>query len=165
MTRPFRLLAILAVSASLPAWGQHTIQSSVSQSADSSSSTPLLKKIPEGALLVKGAWSSASDSTRPLPEGGGIANGAYTNAYFGFSYKLPAEWIEKAAGSPPSTSGSYALTLLTPADTYKGPGRGTILVTAQDMFFTPIPVGNAVELLNYTKAHLQGDVKVELEPT
>lgn len=164
MSRPFRLLAILAVSASLPAWGQDTIQSSVPQSGDSSSSTTPLKKIPERALLVKGAWSSASDSTTPLPEGGSIANGTYTNAYFGFSYTLPVEWIQKAAGPPPSGSGSYVLTLLAPADTYKGPGRGTILITAQDMFFTPIPVANALELVNYTKAHLQGDYKFEMEP-
>jgi hypothetical protein len=135
MSRPSRLLAILAVSASLPAWGQDAIQ------------------------------SSASDSTTPLPEGGMIVNAAYTNAYFGFSYTLPAEWIQKAAGRPPSDSGSYALRLLTSADTYKGPGRGTILVTAQDMFFTPIPLASSLELVNYAKAHLQGDFKVELEPT
>ncbi|HTU43499.1 MAG TPA: energy transducer TonB [Bryobacteraceae bacterium] len=165
MKRLFRLLAFLAVSASLPARGQDAIQSSVPRSGDSPSATPLSKKIPERALLATGAWSSTSDSTTPLPEGGSVANGAYTNAYFGFSYKLPAGWMEKAAGSPPSATGSYALTLLTPADNYKGSGRGTILVTAQDMFFTPIPLANAVELLNYTKAHLQGDLKVELEPT
>ena len=54
---------------------------------------------------------------------------------------------------------------LRPADTFKGGARGTILVTAQDMFFTPFPATNALELVNYSKDHLQADYKVELPPT
>src|SRR5271154_1261534 len=47
-------------------------------------------KVPSGVILVKGAWSSASDSVTPLPEGGVITNNVYVNEYFGLSYPLPA---------------------------------------------------------------------------
>jgi len=139
MTASLRLLAVLVVSASLPSWGQN-------------------------ALLVKGAWPSATDSLTPVPEGGSIANGVYTNRYFGLSYALPADWLQKSAGPPPSDSGSYILTLLKSSNAFKGP-RASILITAQDMFFMPAPVTTAPELINYTKSHLQADYKLELEPT
>jgi hypothetical protein len=154
MTAFFRLLAAVAVSLSLPAWGQSTGSPNLPET-----------KLPAGAILVKGAWSSASDSRTPLPEGGSIADRVYTNQYFGISYPLPADWLQKSAGPPPSDSGRYVLTLLRPADTFKAPARGSILVTAQDMFFTPLPVANAPELITYTKNHLQSDYKLELEPT
>jgi hypothetical protein len=38
-------------------------------------------------------------------------------------------------------------------------------MTAQDMFFTPFPAANALELVNYSKNHLQADYKIELPPT
>ena len=68
-------------------------------------------------------------------------------------------------GPPPSDSGRYVLLQLRPADTFKGTARGNILVTAQDMFFTPLPAANALDLINYSKDHLQADYKVELPPT
>jgi hypothetical protein len=40
-----------------------------------------------------------------------------------------------------------------------------MLVTAQDLFFNPLPAGNALELINYSKDHLQADYKVEMPPT
>jgi len=43
--------------------------------------------------------------------------------------------------------------------------RGTILVTAQDMFFTPLPANSALQLVNYSKKHLQADYQVEMQPT
>jgi hypothetical protein len=66
------------------------------------------KKVPEHVILVKGAWSSANDST-PVPEGGSIDHNVYRNQYFGISYPLPPDWIQKYAGPPPSDSGSYVL--------------------------------------------------------
>jgi hypothetical protein len=33
------------------------------------------------------------------------------------------------------------------------------------MFFSPFPAGNALELVNYSKDHLQADYKVEMPPT
>jgi hypothetical protein len=57
------------------------------------------------------------------------------------------------------------LAQISPGDAYKRPDRGIILITAQDMFFTPLPAANALELVNYSKNHLQADYKVELPPT
>ena len=165
MTVCFRAVALVAIFASSAAYGQDASPGNVPQGADSSTNTRLETKLPVGTILVKGAWSSASDSETPLTEGGKIANGVYTNPYFGFSYPLPADWLQKSTGPPPSASGRYVLTLLMPAATFKGPGRGTILITASDMFFTPLPIANALELINHLKTHLQADFKVELEPT
>jgi hypothetical protein len=57
------------------------------------------------------------------------------------------------------------LAQISPADTFKGPARGSILITADDMFFTTLPATNAVELVNYSKDNLQSDYKLELPPT
>jgi hypothetical protein len=57
------------------------------------------------------------------------------------------------------------LAQIRPADTFKGPARGSILITAEDMFFTPLPATNALELINYSKDHLQADYKLELSPS
>jgi hypothetical protein len=56
------------------------------------------------------------------------------------------------------------LAQIRPADTFKGTSRGSILIAAQDLFFTFAPAGNALELLNYTKDNLNADYKVE-QPT
>src|SRR5579864_4277043 len=48
------------------------------------------EKVPAGVILVKGAWSSTSDSTTPVPEGGTMLHNVYTNDYFGMSYEVPA---------------------------------------------------------------------------
>jgi hypothetical protein len=122
-------------------------------------------KVPQGVILVKGAWSSASDSVTPVPEGGSVNSNVFSDQYFDMTYPLPSDWIEKYKGPPPSDSGRYVLLQLKPGDTFKGPARGTILVTAQDLFFTPLPASNALELINYSKDHLQADYKVEMPPS
>jgi hypothetical protein len=122
-------------------------------------------KVPQGVILVKGAWSSASDSVTPIPESGSVANNIFSDKYFGMTYPLPADWTEKYKGPPPSETGRYVLAQIAPADTYKGSSRGNILVTAQDLFFTPLPAKSALDLVNYSKNHLQADYKVELPPT
>jgi hypothetical protein len=122
-------------------------------------------KVPQGVILVKGAWSGASDSVTPLPEGGSVLNHVFSDRYFGMTYALPPDWAEKYKGPPPSDTGRYVLAQISPTETYKRPNRGTILITAQDMFFTPLPATNALELVNYSKDHLQADYKVELPPT
>jgi hypothetical protein len=132
---------------------------------DFSDNVQSVTKVPTGVILFKGAWSSASDSVTPVPEGGSVTNSIFGNQYFGMSYPLPPDWEEKYKGPPPSDSGRYVLLQLRPVDTFKGPARGTILVTAQDMFFTPFPAANALDLVNYSKDHLQADYKVEMPPT
>ena len=84
---------------------------------------------------------------------------------FGMTYPLPTDWTEKYKGPPPSDSGRYVLAQIRPADTFKGPARGSILITAEDMFFTTLPAANALELINYEKNNLQADYKLELPPT
>ena len=121
-----------------------------------------LTKVPAGVILVKGAWSSASDSVTPVPEDGNVTNNVFRDPYFGMTYALPKDWTEKYKGPPPSESGRYVLAQIRPADTFKGPARGSILITADDMFFTTLPAANALELVNYSKDNLQADYKLEL---
>jgi hypothetical protein len=123
------------------------------------------KKLPTGVILVKGAWSSASDSVTPLPEGGRVANNVYRNPYFGLAYSLSPDWTEKYSGPPPSDSGYYVLAQISPADTLKGTSRGSILIAAQDLFFALTPADNALELTNYNKGSLNADYKIEQPPT
>jgi hypothetical protein len=122
-------------------------------------------QVPKGVILVKGAWPSASDSVTSVPEGGNVANNIFSDPYFGMTYPLPQDWAEKYKGPPPSDTGRYVLAEIRPAPTFKGPAKGTILITADDLFFTPLPGSNALELVNYSKDHLQADYKVEMPPT
>jgi hypothetical protein len=134
------------------------------QSGGDFSSNSEAKKLPTETILIKGAWSSASDSMSPLPEGGRVSKNIYSNAYFGLAYPLSPEWTEKYSGPPPSDSGYYVLAQIRPADTFTGTSRGSILIAAQDLFFTLTPAGNAFELINYTKDHLSPEYKVEQPP-
>ncbi len=135
------------------------------QSGGDYSNNPQAKKLPTEVILVKGAWTSASDSVTSLPEGGRVANHVYSNQYFGLTYPLPPGWTEKYTGPPPSDSGYYVLAQIRPADTFKGPSRGSILIAAQDLFFTHTAACNTLELINYAKDNLNADYKVEQPPT
>jgi hypothetical protein len=156
-------LAVL-VLAILPAFGQIAVPNGDSSGQHLKKKVPEhVKKVPEHVILVKGAWSSANDSS-PVPEGGTINHNVYRNQYFGISYPLPRDWIQKYAGPPPSDTGSYVLAELSLPDSYKGNGRGDIVITAQDMFFTPLPVANAWQVVNYAKNRLQSDYQLEPNP-
>jgi len=159
-TKSSHSLLLLGLALSLLAQAPNALQS-----GRDFSSSPQAQKIPTGVVLVKGAWSSASDSVTPLPEGGAVANDVYSNQYFGLTYTLSPDWTEKYSGPPPSDSGYYVLAQIRPADTFKGTSRGSILIAAQDMFFTLTPARNALELTNYTKDNLNADYKVEQPPT
>jgi len=119
------------------------------------------KEVPKGAILVKGAWSSASDSTTPMPEWGSVTNNIYSNSYFGLTYTLAPDWTQEYYGPPPSDSGYYVLAQVTPANKSKGTLRGSILIAAQDLFFTLAPGANALELMKYAEETLQPDYRVE----
>lgn len=121
-------------------------------------------KVPEGVILVKGAWPSASDSVTPVPEGGKVAHDVYSNAYFGITYPLSAEWTQQYEAPPPSENGYYVLAQIGPTDTYKGQARGTLLIAARDLFFTTDSARNASELVAHTKDNLAADYKVEHPP-
>jgi hypothetical protein len=161
-----RALMVLILSVSQLAVGQSPKPQTVPKNGgDFSNTIQPGAKVPQGVILVKGAWSSASDSVTPLPEGGSVNSNVFSDQYFYMTYPLPSDWIEKYKGPPPSDSGRYVLLQLNPGDTFKGPARGTILVTAQDLFFTPLPASTALELINYSKDHLQADYKVEMPPS
>ena len=166
LSRPLSFPIILAFALSLaPVWGQASKAGSVKNGGDFSDNVQSATKVPTGVILVKGAWPSASDSSTPVPEDGTVNNNIFSNPYFGWTYPLPPDWMEKYKGPPPSDSGRYVLAQFGPAATFKGPARGSILITAQDMFFTPLPAANALEFVNYSKNHLQADYKVEMPPT
>jgi len=162
-SRFLHLLLIPTLSLCSAAWGQSVSQQSALKSGGDHSGSDVAR-VPNGVILVKGAWSSASDSATPLPEGGNVANGVFSDQYFGMTYTLPRDWTEKYKGPPPSTTGRYVLADLSPADTFKGPDRGSILVTARDLFFDPLPASDAAGIVNYMKDHLQADYKVETLP-
>ena len=148
------------------AWGQSARPQRAAQNGgDFSNNVQPANKVPAGVILVKGAWSSASDSVTPLPESGSVTNSVFSDQYFGMNYALPTGWIEKYQGPPPSDSGRYVLAQIRPADTFKGSTRGSILITAQDLFFTPLPASNALQLISYMKENLQADYKLEEPPT
>jgi len=123
------------------------------------------EKVPSGVILVKAAWSGASDSKTPVPEGGTVLHNVYANDYFGMSYEIPMDWTELYKGPPPSDNGRYVLAQLSPSETFKGASRGTVLISAQDMFFAPLPANNAVDLVKDSRDHLQSDYKVEIQPS
>ncbi len=155
-----RSLVLLGFSISLLARAQ-----GAPQSGGDFSNNPQPNALPSDVILVKGAWSSASDSVTPVPEGGRVANNVFSNQYFGFTYTLSPDWTQMYVGPPPSDSGYYVLAQIRPADTFKGASRGSILIAAQDMFFTLTPAVNALELINYNKESLNADYKVEQPPT
>ena len=128
--------------------------------------------VPRDTIIVKGAWSSASDSTTPLPEATVLANNVLTDQYFGITYPLPPGWMQKFTPPPPSETGSYTLAQLTRSGGYTfGQGRsqeesrGSIMITAQDMFFSPVPAANAQQYVNFAQTHLAEYYQLELKPT
>jgi hypothetical protein len=168
-------LIVVALFFSALAWAQiqgtsapnAPVQQSPRNGGDFSSVTnPDPKKvIPKDTIIVKGAWYSASDSTTAVPEGGSVTGNTFTNQYFGVTYPLPANWFQKYSGPPPSDSGRYVLAELRPKDSDKGTISGHMEIFAQDMFFSPFPAKNAVQMINYSKNHLPDIYKLEMKPT
>jgi hypothetical protein len=121
-------------------------------------------KVPAGVILVKGAWSSASDTITPLPESGQAVHGVYSNPYFRISYPLPAGWSQKFEGPPPSDRGYYVLAQISPTDAAAAKIPGTLLIGAQDMFFAPIAAGSPLQLVRFKQNNLRADYQVEQPP-
>ena len=163
----FRFLYFLfsvVLSASVTAESQtRSLDNSSKSSGASSNSQQSITKVPAGEILVKGAWSSASDSVTPVPDGGTVAQGVFSSPYFGITYPLPQDWTQEYEGPPPSESGRYVLAQI--GHPKEGPTSASMLITAQDMFFTPLPAANALELTEYVKDHLQNYYNVETAPT
>jgi hypothetical protein len=165
----FRILPFFLLLVALSSWFVAEAQAPNSDSgskgnADSSQNRRSPAKVPTGTILVKGAWSSASDSVTPVPEAATVSAGVFSDAYFGISYKLPEDWTQEYEGPPPSESGAYVLAQVGSPQAEDGPTSASMLITAQDIFFTPLPATNALELTRYTKEHLQAHYKVETAP-
>ena len=60
------------------------------------------EEVAAGAILVKGAWSSASDSATAMPEGGKQLDAVYRNDYFGLVYSGFGGWINASKGRRPA---------------------------------------------------------------
>jgi hypothetical protein len=118
--------------------------------------------LPENVILVKGAVPSASDASTPVPENGRIEEGRYRNAYFGLSYPIPAGWTEQPAGPPPSDGGSYVLTQFALMDGERV--KAHVLVSAQDLFFTPFAAARAKDVVDRTRAMVQEQYAFEEGP-
>ena len=158
-------LSLLAVFLSVVFICDGHAQSAAQNGGDFSQQLNPSTKVPSGVILVKGAWSNASDSVTPVPEGGQVTGNVYSNPYFGLTYTLSPDWAKKYDGPPPSDSGYYVLAQIQPADTFKGPKRGSVLIAAEDLFFTPTRARNALELINFTRGRLQADYTVTQGPT
>ena len=157
-------LLLLGLSVSLAAAVPGSAAAASPPNGGDFAQAPAATKVPPNVILVKGAWSSASDTTTPVPEGGTVTAKSYDNRYFGLTLPLPAGWIQKYEGPPPSDGGYYVLAQLRPADTLQGASHGTLLIAAQDLFFTPTRATNPLELINYTRDHLRADYRVEQPP-
>jgi hypothetical protein len=120
--------------------------------------------VPKGVILVPGAAAASSDSTTPVPEAGRVVEGRYRNSYFGLAYPIPANWSEQPAGPPPSDGGSYVLTQFALVDPAQKRVKANVLVTAQDLFFSALPIANARELVAGLRKRLSPDFEVEREP-
>ena len=80
------LLAACALAAPLTVRAQAAgQQNSAKNGVNGSSDTQPMTKVPKGVILVKGAWSSASDSVTPLPEDGNVTNNVFDDRYFGIT--------------------------------------------------------------------------------
>ena len=142
-----------------------SVDSHFKTAVNPSSNQQSITKIPQQVILVKGASSSASDAVTPVPEGAAVDQNVFRDPYFGISYTLPQGWSQEFEGPPPSETGRYVLAQIGPPSTEDGPASASILITAQDMFFTRLPAANAFELAEYTSGHLQNYYSLEHAPT
>jgi len=123
-----------------------------------------LQPLPSGVLLVPGAVASSTDRVTAVPEANRIAGETYHNDYFGLTFRLPAGWTQRYEGPPPSDSGAYVLAELVPADKYQGQSKGTIVITAQDLFFSLRPAGDALSIVKDASDRLESFYEVEHAP-
>jgi hypothetical protein len=157
-------LLVVAAALSLIAVCRSHSQSPVQPGGEVAQRPNSTGKVPNGVILVKGAWASASDALTPVPEGGQVTNNAYTNPYFGLTYRLPGRWTKGFDGPPPSDSGYYVLAQLERRDPTNGAIRASVMITAADLFFTPTGSTDALQFINFTREHLQADYAVTRPP-
>jgi Gram-negative bacterial TonB protein C-terminal len=111
-------------------------------------------------LLAIEPGAIASDPADFDPEQGAVVDGVYVNPYFGVRYPLPAGWKPGPQPARASYGGYYVLSTPAPPEDIKP----TILIAAQDTFFTDEPIADAeVTLANLARSVRQDDtVKDEI---
>jgi hypothetical protein len=99
----------------------------------------------------------------PTPEDGSVLNGNYVNEYFDLSFPLPEGWTEGDPGPDPSDAGYYVLRSFIP----KSELNATILIAAQDLFFTSKPYADMAEMArDFRQAMSEVDgMTIDREPT
>jgi hypothetical protein len=91
-----------------------------------------------------------------------MAQHAYANPYFGLAYPFASGWKKGVAGPRPSADGYYVLGAVDSTDGISG----NLLITAQDMFFSPQRLDDAMALIKATRqtmATLPG-MQIDREP-
>jgi hypothetical protein len=99
-------------------------------------------------LALVAGTAAAADAN---PEGGIITDGIYSNSYFGLNFPLPDGYGPGLDPAPPSITGYYVLN----APKHTGSHAPVMVIAAQDLFFSPPPIHNALELtesLQHAKA-------------
>jgi hypothetical protein len=97
------------------------------------------------------------------PEDAGIEDGVFHSGYFGVTLPLPRGWGAGPEGPPPSQFGEYVLGTLVP----EGESTGTVVITAQDLFFTEAPYENAAAMIaqfRKSAAEIPG-MQIDREPS
>src|SRR5436305_14737172 len=111
-------------------------------------------------MLGKATGSRASEQTTPMPESWQVTNVDYDNPYFQLTLPLPRDWVKKYDGPPPSDTGYYVLAQLEPRDMVEGTIRGSMMISAADLFFSPTRANDALQFVKFARNHLQGDYAV-----
>ena len=96
------------------------------------------------------------------PESGSVVEDAYVNAYFGLTLPLPPGWTEGLAGPPPSSRGLYVLASIDGTNAF----GATLLIVAEDLFFTVKPFANAADVAADFRDALAGipDLSIDQRP-
>jgi hypothetical protein len=97
------------------------------------------------------------------PDDTSVSAGIFRSAYFGMTLPLPAGWKLGVEGHPPSQSGEYVLGTLVS----EGEHAGTIVMTAQDMFFADVSYRDSaamIEDFRRSTADISG-MKIDYEPS
>jgi hypothetical protein len=95
------------------------------------------------------------------PESGAVVGDIYTNAYFGLSLRLPPGWAEGLGGPPPSGRGLYVLAAM---DGTKA-SSATMLIVAQDLFFSAKPLSNVADAAADLHDAMAGTPDLSIDPT
>jgi hypothetical protein len=87
----------------------------------------------------------------------------YRNSYFDLAYPLPSDWAESYKGPPPSQTGYYVLSQLKASAASSG--KGTMSISATDMFFLRQPADDSMTMLRRMQSSLPDVMTVEKAPT